>query len=84
MKIVIELSDETYRNIKEENGIYGVNNGLSARITGKVVGAIQNGTPFPKKHGRLVDADKILIGVAYLISSYQLQKQIRRKVRDKK
>ena len=45
MKIVIELSDETYKDIKEENSIYGINNGLSARITGKVVGAIQNGTP---------------------------------------
>lgn len=48
MKIVIELSDETYKDIKEENGIYGINDGLSARITGKVVGAIQNGTPLPK------------------------------------
>lgn len=45
MKIVIELSDENYKDIKEENSIYGINNGLSARITGKVVGAIQNGTP---------------------------------------
>lgn len=48
MKVVIELSDETYKDIKEENSIYGINNGLSARITGKVVGAIQNGTPLPK------------------------------------
>lgn len=48
MQIAIELSDETYKDIKEENGIYGINNGLSARITGKVVGAIQSGTPLPK------------------------------------
>lgn len=60
MKIVIELSDETYKDIKEENGIYGINNGLSARITGKVVGAIQSGTPLPKGHGRLIDADRFI------------------------
>lgn len=59
MKIVIELSDETYKDIKEENGIYGINNGLSARITGKVVGAIQSGTPLPKGHG-LMDADEFI------------------------
>ena len=57
MQIVIELSDETYKDIKEENGIYGINNGLNARITGKVVGAIQSGTPLSKGHGRLIDAD---------------------------
>ena len=59
MQIVIELSDDTYKDIKEENGIYGINNGLSARITGKVVGAIQSGTPLPKGHGRLIDESKI-------------------------
>ena len=48
MQIVIKLSDEIYKDIKEENGIYGINNGLNARITGKVVGAIQNGTPLPE------------------------------------
>ncbi len=49
MQVVIELSDETYKDIKEENGIYGINYGLSVRITGKVVGAIQSGTPLPKE-----------------------------------
>ena len=47
MQIVIKLSDKIYKDIKEENSIYGINNGLSAKITGKVVGAIQNGTPIP-------------------------------------
>ena len=60
MQIVIELSDETYKDIKEENSIYGINNGLSARMTGKVVGAIQNGKPLPKGHGRLIDADEAI------------------------
>lgn len=58
MKIVIELSDETYKDIKEENSIYGINNGLSARMTGKVVGAIQNGKPLPKGHGDLIDINR--------------------------
>ena len=58
MQIVIELSDETYKDIKEENGIYGINNGLSARMTGKVVGAIQNGKPLSKGHGDLIDVDR--------------------------
>ena len=59
MKIVIELSDETYKDIKEENGIYGINDGLCARITGKVVGAIQSGTPLPEGHGRIGDVDQM-------------------------
>lgn len=63
MQIVIELPDETYKDIKEENSIYGINNGLSARITGKVVGAIQNGTPLPKGHGRLIDADDLRLDI---------------------
>ena len=65
MQIVIELPDKTYKDIKEENGIYGINNGLSARITGKVVGAIQSGTPLPKCHGRLIDADLLKAKLIY-------------------
>lgn len=45
MQIVINLSDKTYKDIKKENGIYGTDYGLSTSITGKVVGAIQSGTP---------------------------------------
>ena len=59
MQVVIEIDDKTYKDIKEENSIYGINNGLSVRITGKVVGAIQNGEPLPKGHGRLIDTDDI-------------------------
>ena len=59
MQIVIELSDETYKAIKEEKGIYAMNDGLCVRLTGKVVGAIQAGTPLPKGHGRIVDERKI-------------------------
>ena len=43
-KYVIDIDEKTYNDIKEENGIY-VYNALCARITGKVVGAIQSATP---------------------------------------
>lgn len=49
MQIVIELSDRDYEMIK--NG-YGMN--IDTMYT-----AIQNGTPLPKGHGRLIDADSI-------------------------
>jgi hypothetical protein len=61
MRIVVELSDETYKDIKEENGIYGVNGGLSARVTGKVVGAIQSGTPLLGWLEQLQEIQKIVM-----------------------
>ena len=74
MKIVIELSDETYKDIKEENSIYGINNGLSARITGKVVGAIQNGTqadmngiPLDKIRAEIDRQEKWLLYAGYTV-----------------
>ena len=49
MKIVIDISDEKYKVIQDGN--YGgvLDNGLYY--------AIKNGTPLPKGHGRLIDAD---------------------------
>ena len=61
MRIVVELSDETYKDIKEENGIYGVNGGLSPRVTGKVVGAIQSGTPLLGWLEQLQEIQKIVM-----------------------
>lgn len=54
-KIVISLSKETYKDIKEERGIYSLDGGLIPRITGKIVGAIQSGTPLPEKHEKQID-----------------------------
>ena len=59
MQIVIELSDETYKAIKEENGIYTMDYELCTRMTGKVVGAIQAGTILPKGHGELKESSRI-------------------------
>ena len=52
MQIVIDIDDETYADIK--NGIIY----RSVRdVPQESVVAIANGTPLPKGHGRLIDAD---------------------------
>lgn len=49
MKIIIDISQNDYEEIKE----YGINTFPS------VARAIQNGTPLPQGHGRLIDESKI-------------------------
>lgn len=55
MKIVIELNEEVYDEI-----LNGIEN---AEIAGVGLGdlsiALKNGTPLPKGHGRLIDADAL-------------------------
>lgn len=55
MKIVIELPEEVYDEIMIHN--------RELRESGKsayyLEGLIQNGTPLPKGHGRLIDADAL-------------------------
>ena len=46
MQLVIEISDKFYKNILNNTYDYGDMNVI-----------IQNGTPLPKGHGRLIDAD---------------------------
>lgn len=50
MQIVIDIPEETYKEIKE--GFYDKN-------TRKMAIAIGNGIPLPKGHGRLIDADEL-------------------------
>ncbi len=52
MQIVIEMSEETYRTIRDDN-YTNVEN-----YCGML--AIRNGTPLPKNHGRLIDADAFI------------------------
>jgi len=47
MKIVIDISDDEYEDVKKVGGCY--------YDFGK---AIYYGTPLPKEHGRLIDADE--------------------------
>lgn len=49
MKIVIDIPDEEYENVKKASGCYNFGE------------AIVNGTPLPKGHGRLGDLSKIYV-----------------------
>lgn len=49
MEVVIKIDDETYKEIKKSNTI--------KEHLNKVDWSIRNGTPLPKGHGRLIDAD---------------------------
>lgn len=51
MQIVIDISEEDYKRISTI-----VDMGLGTNIDE----AIKNGTPLPKNHGRLIDADKLV------------------------
>lgn len=51
MKLVIDISEEKYEWIKKNNPNADINS---------IVGAITNGTPLPKEHGRLIDEKKLL------------------------
>ena len=53
MQIVIDIPEKDYKFIKEQVD----KRDYPDMSTGK---AIANGTPLPKKHGRLIDADKLL------------------------
>lgn len=56
MKMVIEIPEETANAIKD-NAMFGV---IPNEILWDVTSAIVNGTPLPKGHGRLIDADAVL------------------------
>lgn len=49
MQIVIDIPEEIYK--KTQNDVYV--------IYDKMYHAIKNGTPLPKGHGRLIDADEL-------------------------
>ena len=52
-EIVIKMPNKFFKDIKES---YSLDLGGEVK---KVIKAIKNGTPLPKGHGRLVDADEI-------------------------
>lgn len=51
MQIVIEIPDEDYKQIQDIDVFDG--------LTSRAYSAIRNGTPLPKGHGRLIDAEKL-------------------------
>lgn len=53
MQIVIEIDEETYKDIKKGKVYSSIRD-----VPQESVLAIANGTPLPEGHGRLIDADK--------------------------
>ena len=53
MELVIKLNDETYKEVMDRTEFDTLVLGI------KLIEAVQNGTPLPKGHGRLIDADSI-------------------------
>jgi len=54
MKLVIDIDDEDYKRIQD------IPNAFNS-LTSRAYSAIRKGTPLPKGHGRLIDADAINI-----------------------
>lgn len=53
MQIMIDIPEEIYNSACATNNIWDM------RMAGFVCSAIANGTPLPKGHGRLIDADEL-------------------------
>ena len=53
MQIVIDIPEEVYKQIKDSSTIFRDDEKICYE-------AVQNGTPLPKGHGRLIDADETL------------------------
>lgn len=51
MKIVVDIPEELYKHIKNDN-VYYLEDGEDLYTI------VKNGTPLPKGHGRLIDADR--------------------------
>jgi len=54
MELVIKISEEMYRWVCD------VNKFSNAYGTGDFIDLIKDGTPLPKNHGRLIDADEAI------------------------
>ena len=54
MQIVIDIDDKTYADIKKGKIYSSIRD-----VPQEAVVSIANGTPLPKGHGRLIDADKL-------------------------
>ena len=54
MQIVVDIPDEIVESI--EKGSFGVKYNIY-----DLCGFVMNGTPLPKNHGRLIDADALMV-----------------------
>lgn len=53
IKLVVEIDEETYNDIQSRDWKNG------ELVFSEEWKAIHNGTPLPKEHGRLIDADEL-------------------------
>ena len=57
MQIVIDIPDKDYNKLMN-NKFYGIDGCLDSLVY-RLVGNVYEGTPLPKGHGRLIDADEL-------------------------
>jgi hypothetical protein len=60
MRVVIEISDTVYDSIKKVQNICGNIGSTDGDLSERLMYAVANGSPLPKGHGRLIDADEVL------------------------
>ena len=61
MQVVIDIDDKIYETLKDNDEmliVSGMRSGKAFALD--ICYATANGTPLPKGHGRLIDADKII------------------------
>lgn len=58
MQVIIDVPDDFYEKMMKQNGM----GYIEADV---VVNAFYNGTPLPKGHGRLIDADKLQNNISH-------------------
>lgn len=62
MEIVIDIPEKIYKAI-QDNTYCGISNS-------DMYDAIRNGTPLPKEHGRLIDADAFIMAECFECDGY--------------
>ena len=63
MKIVIDIQDDVYRVLKDD--IYPIPDTERLALVFKTL--VKKGTPLPKGHGRLIDADEFKFDILTII-----------------
>ena len=59
MKVVIDIDKVDYKIIKRCTDLFIYENNLFGQLIHRIFNTIKNGTPLPKGHGRLIDADEL-------------------------
>lgn len=62
MKLIIDVQEKDYQFLKEGYSYLKIKEHLTDTLDHRCYIAIANGTPLPKGHGRLIDADVLADG----------------------